>query len=169
LRQTLRRLREAFEDTTDALETARGRGERERLERERYEAGRTLYEQLRGRSPDGAARRLVNERAGGIDELNERPLPDNRASIDHVPPLNEVIDMPGFRDLPEWQQLEILNDPEFLVRAERGPNSGRGDRSFRQMEPDNYLNEEQLTAARAREAANREAILQRIREMRARR
>ena len=85
------------------------------------------YEELRKKSPSQAAR----------NELNERTWPricvvckdrKRRLTADHVVPLAEITEIPGFACLPEEKQLEIANDKDNLVGMCRSCNSSKQDK-----------------------------------------
>lgn len=50
--------------------------------------------------------------------------------LDHVIPLREVVEMPGFLDLTPSNQLAVANLPENLVRMSPATNRSRGDLRF---------------------------------------
>ena len=112
-------------------EIATGQDLQIKLVKQLYQEGRPLYEVMRAGSPSFASRGAVLRGAYGRDAVAGL-VPRSRAlAVDHVVPLNEIVRMPGFKELrPIELQLEIVNDVKNLRALDAVANSSRGDRSW---------------------------------------
>ncbi len=96
-----------------------------------YEEGRSLYDRMRAISPDGKQRAMVNRRARGLDEVTSRPPRSGATQVDHVVPLNEIVQMPGFDKIRSVDdQIAIVNYGGNLRAIDAAANASRGHRSW---------------------------------------
>jgi hypothetical protein len=105
--------------------------------RELRGASRDPYQALRNASPSGRARDRVVGRARGLDQASGMAPRSGALDADHVVPLREIYDMPGFsRPDPQgrvlsWEdQLEIANDLRNLRAIDSSANRSRQDWSW---------------------------------------
>ena len=93
-----------------------------RLEAERRAQGvspRQLYDRLRGRTPNTK----MNQAAA------MRPSPyAPGSSADHIVPVIDIVELPGFERLPPNMQAEVLNIPENTSGLEVNANLSKGDK-----------------------------------------
>ncbi|HEX2828587.1 MAG TPA: DUF4157 domain-containing protein [Burkholderiales bacterium] len=118
---------------SDEIESAKGfqPGAREALR------GGTPFKGAGGTERRIAFQKAVRERyaaegrnpaAGhGIDYVTGEELPYDLLSPDHITPVAEIMDMPGFGRLPRADQLEILDMPENMAWLRRSLNSSKQD------------------------------------------
>ncbi|MFL6139707.1 MAG: hypothetical protein ACJ74O_18190 [Frankiaceae bacterium] len=107
--------------------------EREALQRERAMWNRVStsdvvqrrYAELRGRTPDAAAR--SRSAAAEVDVLGRRRTPDNPFEPDHTVSVMEVVAMDDFVLLPDEVALDILNDPEGIEPMNKSANASKSD------------------------------------------
>jgi hypothetical protein len=89
-----------------------------------------LYDKLRAASPSQKARDDILKRARGSDEVSGQMPPSGLLDVDHIVPLNEIKDMPGFKDLDWRDQVFIINMKENLRAVDMSLNRSRGDKSW---------------------------------------
>ena len=94
---TLRELR----DMSRSPELARHfrADEEARLVKQLYREGRPLYEIMRAASPSAKSRSLALREAGRRDAVTGLAARSGSLDVDHVVPLNEIVRMPGFKEL----------------------------------------------------------------------
>jgi len=93
-----------------------------RLEAERRAQGispRQLYERLRGRTPNVEMSRVAS---------NTRCPYGPGESPDHIVPVIDIVELPGFERLPPKMQTEVLNIPENTIGLDPLVNSSKGDK-----------------------------------------
>jgi hypothetical protein len=94
-----------------------------RLEAERRAQGithRQLYDRLRGRTPNAEMNRVAASRLSPYAA---------GSSADHVVPVIDIVEMPGFERLPPEMQGEILNSvPENTLGLDPRANYSKGDK-----------------------------------------
>ncbi len=97
---------------------------------------------LRDASPNDALRAHVNNPANPqvkIDPVSKQPIdpvygkPVPQLSPDHVVPLNEIVQMPGFNKLTYEQQLEVVNLKENIMGIDPRVNSAKQDTPWSQF------------------------------------
>jgi hypothetical protein len=101
-----------------------------RLVQQLFREGRPLYDIMRAASPSSAVRRLVRAEALGRDAVTGALPRTGALEVDHVVPLNEIVQMKGFDKLRPERQLMIVNDVKNLRAIDALANSSRGDRSW---------------------------------------
>jgi hypothetical protein len=106
------------------------------------------YDYVRPQTPRDPGRTAALRRAGGLDEYTGvLPQPRGVLAPDHVVPVSDLVDMPGFARLPPPDQLAIANDERFLRMMDAAANESRGDRAFAGWpQARNYYTESQLAA-----------------------
>ena len=98
--------------------------EKDRLLRQFDNLSISPYERARAYSMSEQARKAVIDRAKARDELSNKPAD---VTVDHIVPVNEIVEMEGWNELTWEQQKEILSDPDNLIGMDRGPNSSKSD------------------------------------------
>lgn len=101
-----------------------------RLVQQLYREGRPLYDILRPASPSFKSRNFTRRESLGLDAVTGRAPRSTKLEVDHVVPLNDIMRMPGFKELRPDRQLEIVNDVKNLRTIDGLANSSRGDRSW---------------------------------------
>ncbi|WP_373460747.1 glycohydrolase toxin TNT-related protein [Agromyces ramosus] len=91
--------------------------------------GRELARALRDETPTPALRVMVNQGSPGHDPIYTN-VSATTLEADHIHPLVQIVDMPGFRDLTWEQMLEVVNLADNFVGLEGGSNSSKGGRTF---------------------------------------
>ena len=99
------------------------------------------YQRARAYSFSDSAARAVIKRARGLDEVSKSPL--REPSIDHVIPIDKIVEMDGFKDLSWEDQKVILSDPDGLRLMEKSYNSSKGNRSWADWEAGKQIYGEQ--------------------------
>ncbi|WP_412543309.1 hypothetical protein R8Z50_12775 [Longispora sp. K20-0274] len=89
---------------------------------------RETYDQLRGRTPDDAARAVAA--AAGTDITGRAGTEANPLQPDHVVPVMDIVNMDGFVMLSPEEQLAILNMPENFEPLNRAANASKSDWSW---------------------------------------
>lgn len=83
------------------------------------ESSQPLYDKLRAASPRQKVRDAVIKKAEGLDQVSGAKPISGELDADHVVPLRQIYDMPGFKDLDWDDQVAIAND----LRNFRGVDS----------------------------------------------
>jgi hypothetical protein len=75
-----------------------------------------------------AARRDAIEESQGLDMISgKRPAV---LSVDHIVPVDEIVQMEGWKELTPDQQHQVLNNKQNLIAMDRDLNSSKGARSW---------------------------------------
>ena len=53
-----------------------------------------------------------------------------RLEADHIVPMKTITDMPGFDQLSETDQLQVLNNPDNYVGLSKSANASKGAKSY---------------------------------------
>jgi len=106
-----------FTEATDEYSKARNRLEAER--RTQGISSRQLYERLRGRTP--------NAQMDQVAAMTQGPYGPG-VSPDHIVPVIDIVEMPGFERLPPKMQTEVLNIPENTSGLDPRVNLSKGDK-----------------------------------------
>ena len=131
--------------------------------REMRRVGMSHQEFLRRASPNGPARLRRLSLEGGNDAATLSRPRSGLLDVDHVVALTEVMDMPGFRRLSPEQQLDILNNPDFVRAIDRSANRSRGNRSWESWpQASEFYDATALARMRQLEASLRVRIQDRI-------
>ncbi|GAA1811062.1 glycohydrolase toxin TNT-related protein [Agromyces neolithicus] len=91
--------------------------------------GPELARELRDLTPTDELRVMVNQASPGHDPIYTN-VSATTLHADHIHPLVQIVDMPGFRDLTWPQMLEVVNLADNFVGLEGGSNSSKGGRTF---------------------------------------
>lgn len=91
---------------------------------------RPLYDRVRAASPGPSVRDQVLRSAGGNDQVSGARPPSGELHVDHIVPLRDIVDMPGFRDLNWEDQTAVANHRANLRAVDAGANLSRQDRSW---------------------------------------
>jgi hypothetical protein len=92
---------------------------------------RLSYGWLRTISPSASARRAVYQRTVPLVDQVTRATPrSGEFDVDHIVPLREIYDMPGFSSLREPDMYAIANMTENLLLIDRAANRSRLDRGW---------------------------------------
>ena len=90
------------------------------------------YAKLRKKTPPQAIRDMVNE--GVTLPMDDPALPGldiiSTLHADHVVPMKEITQMPGFAELTEEHQLQVLNNKANFVGLSEIANTSKGAKSF---------------------------------------
>jgi hypothetical protein len=86
------------------------------------------YQRARAFSFSDAAARDVISRARGLDEMSGKPIQD--PTIDHIVPIDEIVQFEGFQEMPWSEQQTILSRLDNLRLMERGLNSSKGSKRW---------------------------------------
>jgi hypothetical protein len=134
-----------------------------------YQEGRPLREIMRAGSPSGAASRATRRDWGFLDFATTRAPRTGSTQIDHVLSLNEIVQMPGFKELSPARQLELVNDSKILRPIDSAANSSRGDWSWHEW-PNASIHYDNAALARMRNLEDelRGYVQQRIAALRGR-
>ena len=127
---TLRELRDMSRSPELARHFRAAADEEARLVKQLYREGRPLYEIMRAVSPSYKSRSLALREAGRRDAVTGLAARSGSLDVDHVVPLNDIVQMPGFKELGPERQLEIVNDVKNLRAVDNLANRSRGDRSW---------------------------------------
>ncbi|MBC8160590.1 MAG: hypothetical protein H7Z42_05150 [Roseiflexaceae bacterium] len=88
-----------------------------------------IYTWLRSRSPSNDIRRAVNEGPGPkVDPVYGYPV--DRFEADHIVPLADIVNIPGFDKLTRQQQLEVANLRENFIGLGKSTNASKQDKSW---------------------------------------
>jgi Domain of unknown function (DUF4157) len=88
----------------------------------------TPYDRARAYSYSDSAGKSVVRRASGLDEMSKKPI--REPSIDHVVPVDEIVNFKGYdRLFPEEQRL-LLSNERNLRMMEKELNSSKGSKSW---------------------------------------
>ncbi len=82
------------------------------------------YERARAYSYSDDAAREVVARGGGLDEMSGKVL--REPSIDHLVPVDDIVLMKGYTELPWAKQQLVLSRTDNLRLMEKGANSSKG-------------------------------------------
>jgi len=91
---------------------------------------RPLYDKLRSASPSVRLRDRVISRAKGLDEVSKLAPPSKGLDVDHIVPLKQIMEMPGFMDLDWLDQVAIVNYERNLKAVDLSANRSRGELSW---------------------------------------
>jgi len=94
------------------------------------ESKRPLYDKLRAASPTERMRDRVTTRAGKLDQVSGAAPPSGSLDVDHIVPLKEITNMPGFHDLDWADQVAIVNYEPNLRAVDSSANRSRGELSW---------------------------------------
>ena len=89
------------------------------------------YDKLRQRSPGTTVRDRIIKAAKGKDFVSGLPPVSGALECDHIVPLREIADMPGFKRLDFDTQVKIANFEDNLKGVDALVNSHRQDKSWR--------------------------------------
>ena len=93
------------------------------------EVRQSFYDKLRARSP-GSARDRIISRAKGRDFVSDAQPFSGALECDHIVPLREIADMPGFEKLDWTEQVAIANYEPNLKAVDADVNNFRQNRSW---------------------------------------
>jgi hypothetical protein len=98
-----------------------------------------IAKKLRENSPSDTVRKWVNDPSNSqvkFDPVSGKPIdpvygkPVDALSADHIVPLEEIKQMPGFNKLTYEQQLEVANLKENMMGIDPRVNSAKQDKSW---------------------------------------
>lgn len=126
---------------------------------------RTEYSMLRRKTPSDEIRKKVNPEGPKVDPVYGYPV--DKLEADHIVPMKEITKLPGFAELPESEQIKVLNLVDNFLGLGKPTNASKGAKTWSEWQghsklgpiPDN-IREEMLIAERIA----REAILEAIRK-----
>lgn len=131
----------------------------EQLRRE----SRPLYETMRAVSPGHVARRQTLTLARGRDAATGMLPRSGILHVDHVVPVREIVDLPGFSGLRFRDQLAIVNDVTNLQAIDALANSSRSHRAWSEWPQGRiYYDDSALSKMRALESDLRAYLVGRI-------
>jgi len=130
-------------------ELARGARQETQLVDQLRREGRPLYETMRAASPNHASRTAALRTSGGRDVASGLLPRTGVLNIDHVVPVREIIDLPGFRELRFEHQLAIVNDARNLCAIDAVANRSKSDWPW-SMWPQALLHYDAATVSRMR-------------------
>jgi hypothetical protein len=90
------------------------------------------YDRARAYSYSDAAGKSVVKRAAGLDEMSRKPI--REPSIDHVVPVDDIVNMRGWDRLFPDEQRALLSNQRNLRLMEKGANSSKGAKSWAKWE-----------------------------------
>jgi hypothetical protein len=88
----------------------------------------TPYDRARAYSYSDAAAQSIAKRAAGLDEMSRKPI--REPSIDHIVPVEDIVNLRGYDRLFANEQRALLNNQHNLVLMEKGANSSKGSKSW---------------------------------------
>ncbi|WP_241299117.1 PAAR domain-containing protein [Burkholderia stabilis] len=93
---------------------------------------RTLYDQLRAKTPSSKIQKMVNENyePGMKDPALPGLTIDKPLHADHIVSMKEITEMPGFKDLPFDDQVKVLNNPDNFTGLSETANTSKGSKSY---------------------------------------
>jgi len=86
------------------------------------------YEALRRQTPNQEVRDMVNPDGPKVDPVYGYSV--DRFEADHIVPMKELVEMPGFTDLSAAKQVEVLNLPENFSGLGKSSNASKGASSW---------------------------------------
>lgn len=87
------------------------------------------YDDLRKRTPSDDIREAVQGPSGNRrDPVYDYPV--NRFEADHIVPMKEIVEMPGFSQLSREQKIEVLNLRENFMGLGKSTNASKGARTY---------------------------------------
>jgi hypothetical protein len=95
------------------------------------------YDKLRSKTPSTAMQKAVNQ--GEPIATTQNPVPDKflpgmyrtgPLQADHIVPMKDIVNMPGFSTLTEANQMNVLNLNSNFVGLSEAANKSKGAKSF---------------------------------------
>jgi len=86
------------------------------------------YSSLRKKTPSNEIRKMVNPEGTKVD-----PVYGYETSVleaDHIAPMKEIVNLPGFSQLSESQQIEILNLRDNFIGLGKSTNASKGAKNW---------------------------------------
>ncbi|HEX6322868.1 MAG TPA: hypothetical protein VFZ36_04010, partial [Vicinamibacterales bacterium] len=123
------------------------------------ESTQPLYDKVRAATPRARVRDRAISRARGLDEVSGLPPPSGTLQADHVVPVRDIVDMPGFSRLDWEDQVAVANFEPNIKAVDGRVNASRQDRSWGEPFPQRgTYSVEALERIQAREAALRSEL-----------
>jgi hypothetical protein len=89
---------------------------------------RAEYDKLRKKTPSQAIRDKINEPDVKKDPVYGFDV--TKFEADHIVPMNEIVDMPGFDKLTEAQKIEVLNLEDNFMGLSKRSNASKQDKTW---------------------------------------
>lgn len=86
------------------------------------------YSSLRRKTPSNEIRKMVNPEGPKVDPVYGYET--NVLEADHIVPMKEIVNMPGFSQLSESQQIEILNLNDNFIGLGKSTNASKGAKNW---------------------------------------
>ncbi len=86
------------------------------------------YSSLRKKTPNNEIRKMVNPKGPKVDPVYGYET--NVLEADHIVPMKEIVNMPGFSQLSESQKIEILNLKNNFIGLGKSTNTSKGAKSW---------------------------------------
>ncbi|MBB6716533.1 hypothetical protein [Clostridium gasigenes] len=86
------------------------------------------YKSLRKKTPTNDIRKMVNPEGTKIDPIYGYKT--NVLEADHIVPMKEIVNMPGFSQLSREQQIEVLNLKDNFIGLGKSTNASKGAKNW---------------------------------------
>ena len=148
-----------------AAEYRRAEALEDRLIAQLRDEARPLYDKMRAATRTRVHRDVIRE-SRGLDAVTGGSPVSGALAVDHVVPVREIVDMPGFAKIRDFNdQVEIINDMKNLRAVDAVANSSRGDRAWAAWpQATKYYSQPALARMRKLETELREYLEKRIQE-----
>ena len=97
------------------------------------------YSSLRKRTPSNDIRKMVNPEGTKIDPVYGYAT--DVLEADHIVPMKEIVDMPGFSQLSREQQIEVLNLQDNFIGLGKSTNASKGAKNWTDWQGHSKLGE----------------------------
>ncbi len=118
LEEIAERLDEIKRETENAENAAR------KAEEDLRNSNLSLYDKVRAATPRTKAAENALKRAAGVDEISGTP--SSKLQVDHLVPVKEIVNMPGFDKLSWEDQISIVDMSENLKAMDGSANASKG-------------------------------------------
>lgn len=97
------------------------------------------YSSLRKKTPNNDIRKMVNPEGIKIDPVYGYVT--DVLEADHIVPMKEIVDMPGFSQLSREQQIEVLNLKDNFIGLGKPTNASKGAKNWSDWQGHSKLGE----------------------------
>ena len=95
------------------------------------------YSSLRKKTPSNDIRKMVNPEGPKIDPVYGYAT--DVLEADHIVPMKEIVDMPGFTQLSREQQIEVLNLQDNFIGLGKSTNASKGAKNWTEWQGNSKL------------------------------
>lgn len=97
------------------------------------------YSSLRKKTPSNDIRKMVNPEGTKIDPVYGYAT--DVLEADHIVPMKEIVDIPGFSQLSREQQIEVLNLKDNFIGLGKSTNASKGAKNWTDWQGHSKLGE----------------------------